>query len=349
MAAHGPGGATPADRTLRVTLTGVRSLTHLVYAASYLRHLLDADGTALEVGLVGLAPGLGRAVVTPEDVRAYLPSDDRLALDLDVSEEHFLVRPDRERLLLSIGAPGLRVWSRMVRAGRGRPPRVVVVDEGIGSYGDVRTRLAAYRREGGGRAWPVVRASAVASGNRILTDVHWSLYRSTRAGWIVDREVAAEFARRLEGPASPAGVAVYLTQPWPEVGIMAESDYLAHLDAVREQCASAGLRLVLRPHPSEDPDRYRGHDLLASRLPAELDASVVTAAAVVGANSTALLNLAAVHGTRCVRVTAEDLRPLERALGARQRSLLDTFLPPAIEVDRLGDRLRELRDEGAAG
>ena len=69
----------------------------------------------------------------------------------------------------------------------------------------------------------------------------------------------------------------------------------------------------MRPHPSESPARYRGFVLMGGSGPAELDREVTEASVVVGSNSTALLNLAAVHGTRAVRVTAPELSPLEVA------------------------------------
>ena len=74
--------------------------------------------------------------------------------------------------------------------------------------------------------------------------------------------------------------------------------------------------------------------------PAELDRQVVGARLVLGGNSTALLNLAAVHRTPAVRVMVPELAPLDAALGSRQRSLLDAFLPPAVPVTQLSRVLR---------
>ena len=105
---------------------------------------------------------------------------------------------------------------------------------------------------------------------------------------------------------------------------------------------------MLRPHPSESPARYRGFALTAGTGPAELDREVTEASVVVGSNSTALLNLAAVHGTRAVRVTAPELAPLEAALTDRQRTLLDTFLPPPVSVDGLPSALRIESSDGRA-
>ncbi|MEO7754397.1 MAG: polysialyltransferase family glycosyltransferase [Terracoccus sp.] len=329
---------------VRVTLTGVRSLTHLVYAASFLRHLLTERAGPVQVGVYDLGDGFGRSRVSADDVLALLPDDPSLTIDPDLSgggrvADHFTVVADRSRVLLSVGAPGLRVWRRMVRAGRGHRPRVVVLDEGIGSFGDLRTRLAAYRRQGGSGPWPVVRAAAVSGGNRVLTDERWSLYRRDGGRWVVDERVAREFRDRVQGEPAAPGTAVYLGQPWPELGVMTERDYLDHLHVVAEACDAAGLALVVRPHPSEDPGRYAGLARSSSGVPAELDRAAVTARVVIGSHSTALLNLAAVHGVPAVRVTAPGLSGLDRALGSRQRALFDTFLPLAADPEGLRSAL----------
>jgi len=337
----------PQATSVRVILTGVRSTTHLVYAASWLRTLLGT-GVPVEVVVLDVGAGFGHARVDEVQVRHYLPDDPAMTLTTRVLPEHWLVAPGVERVLLSIGAPGTRAWSRLVLAGRGRRPGVVVVDEGLGSFGDVRARREAYRREGGRGPWPAVRAAVVSTGHHVLTGLHWSLYRRAEQGWEVVPEVAEEFRLRVDGSARVPGAAVYLTQPWPDIGVMSERAYLDHLSAVRDACARAGLELLLRPHPSESPSRYQDFALTAGTGPAELDREVTQASVVVGSNSTALLNLAAVHGTRAARVTAPALTPLEVALTERQRTLLDTFLPPPVSVDGLPSALRIQWSDGRA-
>ena len=149
----------------------------------------------------------------------------------------------------------------------------------------------------------------VGTGQHVLTGVHWSLYRRAGPAWQVVPEVAEEFRLRVDGSAPAPGAAVYLTQPWPDLGVMSERAYLDHLSAVRDASARAGLALVLRPHPSESPARYRGFALTAGTGPAELDREVTEASVVVGSNSTALLNLAAVHGTPCRARHGTGARP----------------------------------------
>jgi hypothetical protein len=316
----------------------VRSTTHLVHAASWLRHTADRDRQPLVVEYLGSGTFLGRDNVDPADAEHYLSLAGRLewrpaggaATEGDVAG-----RP----VLLCVGAPGLRAYAALVRRHPAAPPEVVVVDEGLGSYGTWRTRRAAYLRQGGREPRTTVRAVAVAAGSRVLTGTRWALYQERHGGWRVSEPVAAEFRRHLGGLPAPAGRVVYLTQPWPALGLVDEGAYRAHLEAVDGACATAGLSLTVRPHPAEDPGRYAGLVSAARTGPAELDRAVSSAAAVLGADSTALLNLAAIHGTPALRVRVPGLERLTAGLAPRQRRLLDAFLPPPRTAEELGTAL----------
>jgi len=322
-----------------VVLTGVTSVTHLVYAASWLRSQLSSGAS---IDLYVRRPGtlFGVTRVGQPELESYLPRHERLRIR-EGDHPAYDNGGDSRVTLLSVGAPGLRSCATLVRRGLGRP-HVVVVDEGIGSYGDVHTRLAAYRRVGGSGPWPVVRAAAVAGAHRLLTAERWTTYRRREdgaGGWEVNASVAAEFARHVTGDPSPARTAVYLTQPWPELGVMAVDDYLAHLDQVAEACRTAGLSLVVHPHPADDASRYRGYEVRRTGRPVELDRFVTTADVVIGSNSTALLNVTALEGVRAVRVTPPGTQALEDALSVDQRELLDHFLPPFVTPAQLARAL----------
>ena len=327
----------PAE-TLDLVLTGVRSRTHLLYASSYLRCLLESQDCVVRLTIrpTGDAFGDGQAREAP--VRALLVDDPRLIVRFSDSERSSADLP-RTVQLLCVGAPSVRAWTSFVRAHRGRRPRVVVIDEGLGSFGTWSTRRRAYRREGGHEPRSTVRALAVAASAKWLSDERWSLYARDGSGWRVDERVAREFRIRLEGGAPSADTVVYLTQPWAALGLLSQPAYARHLAEVSAAVSSAGLRLVLRPHPWERPEAYAGFDLVHGHTPAELDRQVVGARLVLGGNSTALLNLAAIHHTPAVRVMVPELAPLDVALGSRQRSLLDAFLPPAVPVTQLSRQL----------
>lgn len=331
----------PAGRPVAVTLSGVRSRTHLVYVASYLRHLLSTRTGPVVVRSLGTGGFLGRTTVTAEDLVAFLPADPRLDVRTGLDPAALAPGRDVDWVYLAVGAPGIKPWARMALPRPWRRPRVVVVDEGLGTYGTWRTRRDAWVRQGGGRVWPTVRALAVTSAVRLLTDQRWPLYLPAGdlpGSWRLNEAVAEEF-RRVTPPADRSSTAVYLAQPWVAMGVWPAAEFLAHLRAIASAVRQAGLDFVVRPHPADPDDAYRGLPVSPGHGPAELDPDVVCAAVVLGATSTALLNLAAIHATPAVRVTHPRLDHLDRGLSPDQRSLLEQYVPTTTDVDRLAEAL----------
>lgn len=329
-------------RSVDVVLTGVQSLTHLVYASSYLRHRLDAeecDGGNDGIRLF-LAPTHGLLETFSEsDVRGLLPSDDRLSTIIVDSVGRWWQGLGADCVLLSIGAPGTRALARLLLARWGRKPLVVVVDEGIGSYGNWRSRRAAYVRKGGREPGVSLRAAAVASANAFFPDVRWSLYRRMDGRWFVDPVVAAEFRRHLDDQQLERPSVVYLTQPWVKLGAMTVPEHARHLASLRSECERQGFAFGVRPHPLDDVDLYRDVWVMTRRSAAEFDRRIASARLVIGGSSTALLNIQALHGSRVVRIATPGLAGLDRTLSARQRSLLDAVLPPPVDVDEVASLL----------
>lgn len=328
-----------------VVVTGVRSVTHLVHVASYLRYRVERDqDLRLDVGYVGGGTTLGDVVVGPDDVRRLLPQHPRVAVSFPVGDARWACDPDVPLTYVSVGAPGLKPWARLARSRRG-PVRVVVTDEGLGTYGDWRTRRDAWRRQGVPEPWRSVRTAAVTTGIRLLTTQRWALYRDVGPCYEVVPEVAAEMWRHCAGTA-PGSVApervVLLTQPWVGLGLVTASAYRAHVEQLAERVAGAGRELVVRPHPAESLEAYDGLPVLTTRGPAELDRQVLGSGAVLGGTSTALLNLAAVFGLPAVRVVAPGLEVLERDLGPQQRRLLDQLVGPAVPEQQLASALHRL-------
>lgn len=341
MSAHS--ARSRADEPVRVVVAGVRSTTHLVHAASWLRHLAEREPGPVVVDYRGSGPFLGRDNVDAGDARRLLGLDGQLAYRAPGDGAGEPGRPGRRRVLLSVGAPGIKPYLRLLRADPAHRPEVVVVDEGLGSYGTWRTRRAAYRRQGGREPWPTVRSVAVSGAGVLLTGTRWALYEQQQAGqWRLSAAVSAEFRRRLTGSPAPAGRAVYLTQPWTALGLLTPAAFRAHLAEVEGACARAGLDLVVRPHPAERREAYDGVVLDPGHGPAELDRAVVSSA-VLGSDSTALLNVAALYGTPAVRVWLPELALLDRGLAPRQRSLLDAFLPAPVPLASLTAALTAAR------
>lgn len=333
-------------------LSGVSSPSHLVYAGAYLRHLL-AGRPDRHVHLVDLGLGsfLGVRRVSEQDLRDLLPRSPRLSVTEARGRPDWRARPGEQVVYLAVGAPGIKPYLTLTRLHR-RRPRCVVVDEGLGSYGGWRSRWAAARREGRRGPWGLVRAIAVTTAQRRLADERWPLYRKQDGRWQVDDRQADWFAalEAQAGPALPPGRrAVLLSQPWVELGQLPAARYLAILREIEAACTAASLTLEVRPHPVEDRERYAGVLLREGRGPAELDPAVTGARVLLGFNSTALINLAAMRGIPALRLGLPELAEVEAHTSTRQRSLLAAFLPAPVALGDLAERLRAVAPVPRAG
>ncbi|QGF23573.1 hypothetical protein [Raineyella fluvialis] len=327
------------DRPVAVTLSGVRNRTHLVHIASYVRHLLATRRGEIVVRSLGTGGFLGRTTVSDADIASFLPEDPRLTVVTDPDPRALAPERGVDWVYLAVGAPGIKPWARMVAHQPQHRPRVVVVDEGLGTYGTWRTRRDAWVRQGGGRVWPTVRAAAVSTAVARLTDERWALYLREAGAWRVNELVADEFRRRVPAPDPRADRAVYLAQPWVAMGLWPAADYRAHLRTVGAAVTAAGLDFVIRPHPADPDDLYQDLPVAYGNGPAEMDPDVVSARVALGATSTALLNLAALYGTTAVRVRHPRIAHLDRELGPDQRSLLAQFVPMTVDAEQLGTLL----------
>lgn len=319
---------------MEYVITGVRSRTHLIHIAAFLRaELANSSGrsTPLNVAFIGGGSFLGNASVTGEDVRRTLPADERVRLTFPTGADRWQHGAD-DLTYLSVGAPGIKPWIQLRRNGFRRSIRVVVTDEGIGTYGDWRTRRAALARQGAKEPVRTARALAVHGAGKALTTTRWAMYDKAD-GWALNPQIAAEFRRFVDvEPGARNDLVVFLTQPWVELGVLPQAEYLAHIAEVSDVVAGQGYRLAVRPHPAESPDRYRDHIVLDSAFTAEADPQIVSAAGVVGGTSTALLNLAALYRLPAARLIVPGLAHLEDELGHDQQALLDAHLPRATQV-----------------
>lgn len=325
--------------SVRVFLSGVQSVTHLVYASSYLRQLIADTGSSITLVDLGIGQFLGRANVTAEDLREVLGDDPKLTVVRAQGSIRWRSEPGERCIYIGVGAPGIKPYLRLRSAQPFRRVHVVVIDDGIGSYGNWSTRRDAMRRQGGREPWSSIRALAVGAARGVLTNERWALFRRVNNEWVVDDRVAATFRTGVTFPDRRASVCVFLSQPWVDLGLITEAAYLAHVRELASVCRSAGLDFQLRPHPAEPAQRYAEFQVTRRPGPAELDPNIAGAALVVGATSSALLNVSALYGTPAFRVVPPELADLDRQLSPGQRSLLSSFLPVARPVAALSEML----------
>ncbi|MEO1062030.1 MAG: hypothetical protein AAFZ07_11465 [Actinomycetota bacterium] len=307
--------------TAAIEVRGVRATTHTLYVASWARELLREHDRVLIVDRDRPPTGSAHGPVTWR-----LPRGASIAV---VDEPPSSV--DRVDAV-HVGSPALRHWRR--RAAERRHGTSIVVDEGLGSYGSVRSRLGALRREGAGRASAT--AKAIARSAALARSTRWPTYRAEGGTWRVNPMVAATF-REAADEAVPNDDVVLLSQPWTALGLADEATARRALDEIRRSVSGAGLRLVVRPHPWDHPDRFAELPTLPGGLPAELHPEIRGARMVLGETTTALINLAAIFGVPAARVELPiDAAPLARD----QQALLTTFVGPAVPTSELTEVIR---------
>ena len=312
-----------------LAVSGARNPTHGLYVFGYVRSLAasgvvsvniddcDASGVFETDTLRSLTGGLPLAVTF----------DSLPVADIDT--------------YVAIGRVGLRTWASIRRV---RSVRCVVVDEGLGGYGSSYSAFTAMRREGSGWVSGVRRSVGVAISGAI-PHVDWRLFRTVGRRWEARDDVAAELrglaAAGVESAVAGGPRAVYFSQPWPELGLMAENQHIAKLQAIKDIAKGAGYELSIRPHPLEP--RYRFADADWERGidgPAELDPLLSGFDVFIGETSSALLNLSVLRSKVGIRVTFPDLVSSTLPLSSGQRRLLDTFLDQAESPERLSEALK---------
>ncbi|MEO1056161.1 MAG: hypothetical protein AAFY28_04525 [Actinomycetota bacterium] len=319
----------------KVTLSGLRNQSHVVYAASWLRHAAAQHGP---LALVVVDGGEGKRPQSIDRLRLISP-------EIEIVTSHSADRGDHD--YVSIGTPGIKPWLRLRRAYPRDRFRTVTIDEGLGSFATWRQRRRAILREGGSEPAATVRAISRDIAARRMPAEQWRLFIHNADGWSISDAIAAEYRR--EGPRTTATRdVVYLSQPWVELGSVPEEPYVAHITAVAEQVRSLGWRFRVRPHPTEQHDRYAPFDLIASRGPAELDPDVLAATALVGESTTALLNLSAIHGMPAVQIRGPVPQFTQEWLSDAQRSLFRQFLGGPVETEHVAARLASLTGVGDA-
>lgn len=329
----------PCER-VHAVITGAKSRSHLIYIASYLRHVLDGLPSTgrVRVSFIPAPAFLATHAVGLDDARELFPDDARLSVHEGMARWRF--EADSDAHYISVGAPGLKAMLELRRANGPLRIRVVVTDEGIGTYGGLRARRDAMRRQGAHPVTATLKAALLVGAAKTLTSRRWAAYRRVGGAWHVVPEVAEEFARHVGGTGHGARrTAVILTQPFVDLGLVSEGDYLTYVRAIVQQCADAGFVAVVRPHPSEDVRRYERFEVMAGRGTAELDSLVTGADVVLGGPSTALVNLAAMFDTHVVWVSEPSLTYLDTDVSAAQAEIFATFLGRPVST---GDLARHL-------
>lgn len=319
----------------QLIISGAKSRSHLVYLASYLRTIVGKDD-AVTAFFLPLPPFLHADAVTLEDARAAFP--DGLVIKEGLADWS----AQDETTYICVGAPGIRVLRTLTKA-MGRKVsslRIVVVDEGIGSYGDMRAALAARLRQGEKLPVAALKA-ALGAGLRHVPAQRWATFVKKGEHWGLNAKVVAEFSRYASESEVRSNEAVILTQPFVDMKLTSEEAYLNYVSKLAAAAKENGLRPVVRPHPAERPGRYKDFAVMDDIGTADLDPQVLQAAVCMGGPSTALINVAAMGGVPVVWTSAPGLEFLDTDVSSAQQEIFSTFLGLPVPLDAVASALQE--------
>lgn len=312
--------------SLGIELHGVRNESHLLYAASYAHAMNARFSNVLLCDVDAVIQSSARAAPWLQRLGAGIEVVESLPTSLD--------RVDRAY----IGSPSIR---RVFDPDRPLPPaRSVVLDEGFGSYGSIRERCGALRREGSAISGALARATARTLAITLASRWRWRTYEPSGQGWVINEAIARAFRIAAE-PAQPSDRIMLLTQPWVELGIATETQIRATVSRIADAAQSAGLELAVCSHPRERVRRYNGLTVLHGAGPSELQAAVTGARLVLGDTSSALLNIAAIFGVASLRVSGLAAAV---SLSKAQQGLLDYFVGPPVPISELTHQISRLTE-----
>lgn len=316
---------------------GVASRAHLTYGISWIRELLRREPGSVELRMLGTRTFFGGDEITPDDVAGII-ADAAVTVTSGLGGK---APKGAKPWLLSTGAVGIKPWLRIKARHLTRRVTVVVTDEGIGTYGNWRSRHQAMGRQGVPEPWRTIRTTAVEGATKLLTDERWATHVRSGKKWGLNKQVGDEFRAAAPKPDDHPGRVVFLSQAWPELGVLDEAKYAQHLDEVARAVQLAGREFVVLPHPGEPKERHERYAVEGPQVLAEFHPVALGAEVLVGASSTAMLNLAAVHGIPAIRVGTPELTKLDHDLAPGQASLLGQYAAPSLSPVEFGRRLSQ--------
>lgn len=201
----------------------------------------------------------------------------------------------------------------------------VVIDEGIGSVSDINTMKNVYVRE---RNLSQLQAYLYAFiylyvKRGFLAKNIWRLFNG-----ITPNEKLMHFIKKKCEPlkVENSSYVLLLTQPWVKLGVLTEREYHDYVLDLIKHVTDANLKLVVKPHPSEDIFLYESLklNLIRCKTPIELCFDHVYCKSVIGFNSTSLILLNAIYNVPTYRLRYGKLEDIV-TFSPQQESLFNKY------------------------
>lgn len=232
---------------------------------------------------------------------------------------------------------------------RSIPYTLVVVEEGIGSYGTAIQNISAKMRENnheGVRRHVFLLEELVKEGLKSLIflrkeKVYWTNYNKNKL--TLNHNVVNAYKKEVVRQSKIQGVdqnmiarincgSLFLSSPVVELGLIAEKDYIWKLKSIIRK----DRKLYVKPHPAEDDAKYKRHgfNLIKSDLPFEIIAIEISQLVPVYALSSTCCYTANLFSNISI-VRLEELDFFYKSLSRKQKKILSGLPSSYINYDNL--------------
>lgn len=222
------------------------------------------------------------------------------------------------------------------------------IEDGIGSYDDVRARILFAARLHANDSHLSLKMRVIAFAEQLLSGIFlrvpWLMFDLSGEKPRARPEVIGGYqhavgllakAMRWQPPKLERGTVIFLSQPLVEMGACGEQEYQQYLRSV--QAELAGLSpFRIKPHPLEDAGKFQQELLLSDAMPIEVVCLLgrESIAMVAGINSTSLYTVPVLYGIPSAVCEAEVVREFLDSAGGSAKKILRACVSKWVLIGR---------------
>ncbi|QOV62488.1 polysialyltransferase family glycosyltransferase [Kosakonia pseudosacchari] len=286
-----------------IYISGVLNESHLVYVASFIHKIKNESNFNFEIYYENNLRFLTNTKINTNIIEKWLGKVTYVKPGKGVRAGY-----RKEILHLFIGSVGIKPALSMRKKNITCKISNIVIDEGIGSVSDIHTMQKVYMRERKINHFKAYLHALVYLYLKrgILAKQIWRLFDGLKPNQqIIEFIKAKSVPLRYEN----TSYLLLLTQPWVKLGVITEDEYIDYLRNIISEANTLELKLIVKPHPSEDFQLYEnlGLKVIDTLTPVELCFDFANCVAVIGFNSTSLILLNAIYNTPAFRLSFEKL------------------------------------------
>lgn len=212
---------------------------------------------------------------------------------------------------------------------------IVVIDEGLGSYGSIRRSLLCEARDMNVQSlWPFCFCFFAASFKYVVKKIlfcrikksYWMIFDKDTL--VLNNSVVKYYMSALNSlfqkyryiVVENGRYCLFLSVPYVELGIFSSKDHKEMVNQIACRCDSIFL---VKPHPIESVEKYKFFETVDPKIPIEILIKKFSSSTVevYALSSTCIYTLYVFFGIRCKRLARYDL--FYKAMSKKQKIIVD--------------------------